>query len=39
MTLTEKILLIALGVVLIVTFALGFFSKNEDTDMSYLEEF
>ena len=39
MTLIEKILLIALGIVFTATFILGFFSKNENTDMSYLDDF
>ena len=39
MTLIEKILLIALGIEFIVTFVLGFFSKNENTEMDYLEDF
>lgn len=34
----EKILLIAVGIVFIVTFVSGFFSKNENTDMGYLED-
>ena len=38
MTLTEKILLIILGVEFIATFVLGFFSKNENTDLGYLDD-
>ena len=39
MTLIEKILFIILGIEFIATFVLGFFSKNENTDMDYLEDF
>ena len=38
MTLIEKILLIIIGVAFIATFVLGFFSKNENTDMDYLDD-
>ena len=38
MTLIEKILLIILGIEVIANFVLGFFSKNEDTDMSFLDD-
>lgn len=32
------ILLTALGIELVATFVLGFFSKNENTDMDYLDD-
>lgn len=38
MALIEKILLIILGIEFIATFVSGFFSKNENTDMDYLDE-
>lgn len=38
MTLIEKILLIALGIEFIATFVLGFFSKDDNTDLDYLDD-
>ena len=33
-----KILLIALGIVFVATFVLGFINKDDNVDMSYLED-
>lgn len=38
MTLIEKILLIAVGVAFAATFVLGIINKDNNVDMSYLED-
>lgn len=38
MTLIEKILLIALGIEIVVTLVLGFFNKDDNDDLSFLED-